>query len=137
MRHIRVKFTPEQRANLKRLAEYLLSKKLRAKFNMETYADSMHEFYGTSCGTVGCAIGHGPYAGIAKYPKESWIEYSDRAFGSVVHFSDWLFSDKWAKTDNTPRGAALRIKYTLKHGVPRDYFEQMEGDAPLCYLEGG
>lgn len=53
--------------NLKKLADYLMSGDLKAEFDMSTYDDdSGTNVLVVNCGTVGCAVGHGPYAGIEK-----------------------------------------------------------------------
>ena len=109
------------RKNLRILADYLESKKLKAAFSMETYsADG--ESYKPNCGAVGCAIGHGPYAGIPKRVSESWDAYDTRVFGLQGEALRWCFSSRWAEIDNTPEGAAKRIRYLLEHGAPPDDF---------------
>ena len=45
----------------------------------------------------------------------------------------WLFCAPWTKIDNTPEGAALRIEWLLKNGLPENWQEQMCGLDPLCY----
>ena len=80
------------------------------------------------CGTVACAIGHGPAAGVAPQGGEGWSDYTIRAFGdgendtsdrdTRVGVYTWAFHEAWAHYDNTPQGAAQRIRYALKHGVP-------------------
>ena len=79
------------------------------------------------CGTVACAAGHGPMAGIEAKPHESWTAYTDRVFGTKIngHFSEkdmyswhWMFGAVWTKIDNTPKGAAARIRRYLDRGVP-------------------
>jgi len=80
------------------------------------------------CGTVACAIGHGPAAGVAPQGGEGWSDYTIRAFGdgendtsdrdTRVGVYTWAFHEAWAHYDNTPLGAAQRIRYALKHGVP-------------------
>lgn len=114
--------TKRQRNNLIKLAKYLAQpkKNLKAKFSMEYYTDNHHHTgYSTECGTVGCAAGHGPYAGIKKYKNECWYKYVERAFG-VKLASDWLylFSTYWINHDNTPKGTAKRIIHYLENGVP-------------------
>jgi hypothetical protein len=125
------------RANLEKLAQYLLSDNLKAKFDMSRYTQDgwMSGHDRTDCGTVGCAAGHGPYAGIRKNEYETWEEYIERVF-DLDSFSvekRWCFGSPWAYTDNTPEGAGKRIIYMLKHGVPVDFSKQMSGKSPLCY----
>lgn len=98
------------------------------------------------CGSLMCIIGDCPAIGeefqmIAREMDEdecwlpSWGEYSVRITG-VDYFSpdwDYLFSGQWAGVDNTPKGAAARIRYYLEHGLPSDWEDQMRGNAPLSY----
>lgn len=115
--------TQEQRENLKTLAAYLLSGKLKAEFNMKNYTDNPTDFYAPICGSIGCAVGHGPYAGIPKKDRERWDAYVHRVFGVEVFeykintIFSWLFGGGWIYHDNTPEGAAKRIIYYLKNGV--------------------
>jgi len=74
------------------------------------------------CGAVACAVGHGPSAGILfdsddlfyASGKPSWDNYTQAKFVDVdsQEFA-WLFSGSWWRVDNTPRGAAARIRYLL------------------------
>lgn len=124
------------RENLKKLADYLLSNKLKANFNMEFFTGEVNEDQLTECGTIGCAIGHGPYAGIKKSAYEAWWKYSERVFGLDTGSDEWvyLFGHGWAYTDNTPQGSAKRINHLLENGLPSNWEEQMGGNAPLSYL---
>ena len=124
--------------NLRKLAAYLLSGELKAHFDMEVFSDSCPGGLSmeTICGTVGCAAGHGPYAGIPKEEGEEWPDYIDRQFG----FSDydfnhsWCFDGGWRHVDNTPEGAAKRILWLLDNGLPDNASDQAQQKAPLCYL---
>lgn len=163
MEHIEVRLiTQKQRNNLKQLADYLI--KLPDDYNhfdMNFYfavrpydnigfqevknpLSSSLKGYLHKCGTVACAIGHGPDAGILPELKEyysSWEIYEEEMFGAgnIVYeesllLHDWLFSHHWRNKDNTPHGAAKRIYYFLEHGVPSDHYYQMnKEDYPLCY----
>lgn len=86
-----------------------------------------------SCGTAACAVGHGPAAGLFVLPSEidmgaifspvRWFEYAHRVFG-VSEFSNdfiYMFGGGWAEVDNTPKGAARRIRHYVAHGVPEDF----------------
>lgn len=78
------------------------------------------------CGTAGCAVGHAPFVQGISRPKENewWGEYSDRITfdkNLVVYKSgehddlwDFLFGSNWVHVDNTPQGAARRIRAVLK-----------------------
>lgn len=65
----------------------------------------------TTCGTVACAVGHGPAAGIMPLEEEYWLSYAIRNFGEDAYFA--LFSGAWAEYDNTLAGAIDRINKYL------------------------
>ena len=111
------------RENLEKLAAYLEGGNLKARFDMITYAEN-GECYKDTCGSVGCAIGHGPYAEIPKNPSETWEEYCYRVFGISWLSKEWkfCFSASWQTVDNTPRGAAKRIRWLLS-GKSIDCYE--------------
>ncbi|SKB62920.1 hypothetical protein [Sphingopyxis flava] len=111
------------RDNLNKLADYLLALPPDYDdFDMGTFCripgteveylpqDSVH-----SCGTVACALGHGPRAGIKPELDEGWRGYCLRQFGLRwwSEEAEWCFSGEWALVDDTPRGAGLRIKWLL------------------------
>lgn len=128
-----------QRGNLHRLAVYLWDLP-QAVFDMADYSVDGHS-PSEGCGTIGCAVGYGPNAGIAANNGDTdWIYYLERVFISHAQDPDeqlwsWCFSDEWAEKDNSPRGAACRILYMLRYGLPDDWEDQLyEDDAPLCYL---
>lgn len=111
--------TPTHRndANLMLLAEYLDSGNLQARFSMRQFAEAGRGGKdGRNCGSVGCVLGHGPYAGIPK-DYESWPEYGARAFLSPQQPTGWwiwdfLFSAEWSdvRGQDTPEAAAARIR---------------------------
>lgn len=144
--HRRYRCTREQRANLEKLADFLLKTDLAEyQFNMRSFAagSMAHVFEPAGmeydCQTVACAVGYGPAAGVRPLPQDrGWMSYADRVFGT--HGGDnsndgfgFMFESKWYSTDNTPEGAAKRIRYVLEHGVPKDWRAQMNGAKPLCY----
>ena len=123
--------------NLLILADYLESLPADYKhFGMELYinlvtpADRKQyalrngglEKYG--CGTVACAVGHGPSAGflfledeIDSFDEPKWFQYCERVFGiePYSYLFDFMFGSEWESVDDTHYGAAARIRYT------RDY----------------
>lgn len=128
--------------NLDKLATYLEQLPVDYKhFDMEGYYDKDHQLtreqaldYALNnggvdkfdCGTVACAVGHGPAAGILLTLNETtifgapdWDRYSKR-FADGGDF-EWLFSSYWADMDNTHRGAAARIRYLLAGNEIPDY----------------
>ena len=127
MKHTAFTPTDEQRANLLRLAAHLDLVVTNLRFDMGTFQNE--------CGTIGCACGHGPSLGIARNDRETWLDYAERAFSAGVfdpaHF--WMFGGAWQGIDNTPRGAASRIRYALVHGIPENHSKQARGLAPLSY----
>ena len=46
---------------------------------------------------------------------------------------NYLFGQEWTHTDNTPKGAAQRIRYVVKNGLPKYSNAEMKGDAALSY----
>jgi len=156
-KHKELEATEEQRANLDKLATYLEAlPEGYDHFDMRWYFEALDDFDALDdfealgltpdtdivalssgrcttehlnvCGTVACAIGHGPAAGVAPQGGEGWSDYTIRAFGdgendtsdrdTRVGVYTWAFHEAWAHYDNTPLGAAQRIRYALKHGVP-------------------
>src|SRR3546814_12476889 len=74
------------------------------------------------CGSVGCALGHGPRAGIHPVlDDDTWPDYCESQFG-MRWFSDeaeWCFGGAWSMIDDTPRGAGLRIRLMLERSEER------------------
>ncbi len=133
--------------NLAQLAAYLRTLPADYKdFDMENYAvatarDSRYNIAlatTTICGTVACAVGHGPNAGIAPLPVEDWVDYTERAFG-VGRSTDAnmvFFGGIWTGWDNTPRGAGARIAYLLDNPTAHalgSLCHAAHGEQPLCY----
>jgi hypothetical protein len=90
------------------------------------------------CGTVACAAGHGPAAGVPRADDErDWNKYLDRAFGGSNVKSVYcpMFSADWANWDNTPRGAAARIIYALTHLTAQYLHPCNDGDVPALYAQ--
>ena len=133
--HTKPTLSAAQRKNLEKLALFLqkLPKKsfdmefYRVKFTIDADGDVVEEQQFQprqwKCGSVGCAIGWGPAAGIS-IPKDvtNWISYSNRQLGA--NEDDvwlWCFDADWVGRNSTPKGAARRILYILEHGVPPVY----------------
>lgn len=138
--------TEEHRANLRQLAAHLRTRPSEA-FNMRRFARAPG-FVGdvmpagaAACGTVCCALGSGPAAGLPALCSEGWGSYGRRVFGfdsldpetHEVRIWEWMFASSWIHTDNTPAGAAARIEWWLDRGLPPDSVGQCLGVAPLCY----
>tara|TARA_R110002094_G_scaffold153354_5_gene140891 strand:- start:3436 stop:3891 length:456 start_codon:yes stop_codon:yes gene_type:complete len=115
------------RKNLKKLADYLAAlPQDYTEFDMTCYASDGLSPYEThhTCGTVGCAIGHGPKVkGLEALPEEGWTGYIKRVCGFEEESReyDWVFDGFWSDVDNTTTGAALRIYTLLDSGVPEGF----------------
>lgn len=126
------------RENLQTLATYLAyaEKPPEVRFDMETFSDDEHRCSdSTVCGTVGCAAGFGPFAGIPKLPEELWTQYTERQFGVDAREFDWCFIASWKQVDNTPEGAAKRIQRMLNTGVPSSFDPNDMDDFLYDYLD--
>lgn len=132
--------------NLETLANYLEALPAGYRhFSMWTYLShyGRHDYFhpvdaGVSemeCGTVACAVGHGPAAGLAALPGENWEAYEQRVFGVTLAEWTWCFASSWGAIDNTPQGAAKRIRYMLELGVPWDARDQLNGEAPYLFAK--
>jgi hypothetical protein len=124
------------RENLQKLATGLRGP-LLADFDMDDWCD-IYSHRSSTCGTVGCAVGHASYLVAAKIPQETWSRYAERVFGinklTVPEFI-WCFFAGWQKVDNTPEGAADRIEWMLNKGLPGSshVYKMLMGYEPLCY----
>lgn len=126
-------------ANLNRMADYIETIP-QEKFDMVDFRkDDLPTEY--ECNTVGCIIGHctilDEMSNMPKYP-DGWINFFlwSKQFTGLELNSDfwrWCFSGSWVSVDNTPTGAARRIRYTINNGIPENWKKQMYGDEPLIY----
>ena len=91
------------------------------------------------CGTSGCAIGWAPVVpGLEALEDDAtWSGYAARVFGVCEWDADFafMFSSSWKDKDNTPKGAAKRIRYFIEKGCPSntDIEDMMTGKKELCY----
>ena len=137
-----------RKANLLKLAAYLRELD-HEKFNMDKFYEyyenhnnqqsisltpdllETHDTEPNHCGSVACAVGCGPAAGIpvAESDEDCWEIYSGRVFvqsdvegnppNQFLANRTWafLFSGSWSRFDNTPTGAAERIQFVLENGL--------------------
>lgn len=89
------------------------------------------------CGTTACAAG---WAAVihkrlrmrvptkneslvagSEYMVIDWEKFSGKLTGHNMTLFKWLFDGSWTSWDNTPNGAARRIRYALKYGIPDDF----------------
>jgi len=126
--------------NMIRLASYLEEFVTQDMFDMSRFRrvqDSPHtiDFISkTDCGTIGCALGWCPFIeGLEplseeindKHPEAAkenpildWRAYCLRVIGTGTGSLNWnfLFSGSWDSFDNTPNGAAGRLRYLAANG---------------------
>lgn len=131
--------------NLLKLADFLDTVKPEA-FDIELYSNGDREAIDPAaiCGTVACALGWGPM--VIPPTKDDfllfefhWPAYCRRAFG-IGSYTDawhWCFDSAWGPLDNTPTGAAKRIRYLVERGVPHNWTAQTLGDVPYMFAGGG
>ena len=109
----------KHKTNLLKLADYLDT--LPDDYENFDMGEYMQDEYGETvwikeqnkpvCGTVACAVGHGPAAGIRVYGDADWEAYADRVFGEIPYEDfQYMFGSEWSHYDNTPKGAAARIR---------------------------
>lgn len=109
--------------NLEILSDYLISNNLKKKFSMDDFCIDPYDYQSLvspkkhRCGTIACAIGNGPDAGIEAGDAITWQQYSDNSFGIHVSSNFWLFmfGALWSDFDNTAVGAGHRIKFFLEN----------------------
>lgn len=125
------------RENLKKLADHLWGLPESYKgFGMTKYHSSAKVASGKHrCGSVACAVGHGPQAGIAPLWGEIWHHYAARVFTEDARERLWCFSGVWDSCDDTPRGAAQRIYYMLEKGLPETFVSFPSDDYPPMYAD--
>lgn len=119
-------------------------------FHMQWYRDYNGTYRETLeyCDTLGCILGHAttvlrkqfkvkipllPYSG----GRIDFDSLSSR-FGFHIGSPGWkyLFDSLWYNTDNTPTGAAQRIRWVVEHdGIPDNWWEQISGQSPLSYKD--
>lgn len=110
------------------------------KFDVEIYREvNNHDTH--ECESVGCTIGHCTV--LDKWENIPLTLYYDidynqwsKQFTGITKMSEWeyLFGCDWKDVDNTPTGAAKRIRNFVENGLPEDWDEQMHGTAPLSYI---
>jgi hypothetical protein len=123
------------REALRKLADHLETKVSQQQFDMAEYRND--------CGTVGCALAHAtdcvapmPNIPVGRTPTcYDWEHYADDQFGTRPWQYEWLwcFGPDWAAVDNTPSGAARRIRHLLDFGLPDNWERQAAGLDPLSY----
>ena len=126
------------RENLSRMADYIETIP-QEKFDMERFRTG--EIKHHECDTVGCVLGHCTILDKNPLPMVDGIyinfdSWSLDFTGLDPSTDEWyyLFGCQWFAVDNTPTGAAKRIRHFLENGLPTDWREQILGYAPLSYM---
>lgn len=132
------KYNPNM-ANLQRMADYIKDIP-QAKFDMlhfrigqsKTIAtDSVSDILGH------CTILHNSSDPIPRdiHGDISAVLWSQVFTGIPRDTATWeyLFGSLWKYSDNTPKGASLRIEYYINNGLPRSWREELEGNVKLSY----
>ena len=131
------------RENLGRMSDYIRTIS-QEQFSMIDYRSGQQETI--ECDSVGCIIGHCTILDLPEnIPIRTYFHgggnsklfdiWSTRFTGLESHSKEWLwcFAYYWKYSDDTPEGASKRIDYLLDNGLPKNWYEQMHGEAPLCY----
>ncbi len=113
----------------------------KVKFDMNCFSEADSLVNAMTCGSVGCAVGVAPYAGIVKSEHETWVEYAYRCFGAQHDYEalkpgehdafnnwNWMFSAKWATYWNKPKYSAMRIRHRLKFDTVKDMMDSFEAN---------
>lgn len=130
--------------NLLKMADYIENVPQDA-FNMGFYRTGNEHKH--NCDSIGCIIGHcvilDSFTNIPFYHDVFGIYcidfdlWSQQYTGIRSYSMSWryLFSPEWSyrPTDNTPKGAAKRIRYYVKNGLPENWYLQITGREPLSY----
>jgi len=126
------------KGNLERMADYIETIP-QEKFDMWKFRTG--EKVDHECGSVGCATGHCTVLDENPLPLDKsgdidFLAWSKEFTGLDPDSDEWLylFAGDWAAVDNTPTGAAQRIRYVNRNGVPRYWYNEVKGRAPLSYF---
>lgn len=123
--------------NLLKMADYIETVP-QEKFGMKLFRFGDENT--PECNSVGCIIWHCTILDTEPLPRDldggiDFYKWSKSFTGISPFTNDWeyLFSWAWVMTDNTPTGAAKRIRHYVENGLPENWYNIMFGDAPLPY----
>ena len=131
-----------KRDNLQLMADHLKISVNQDNFDMDQYRGDIDDFSDPECGSAGCTVGTCTVLDVENVIKNftfpngeiNFRAWSEDFTGIYRAEWAWCFGYAWAKTDNTPIGAALRIEWLLNHGLPDEWDCQMYGREELCYM---
>lgn len=113
--------------------EYLEKNVPEEMFDMYAYRAAYgpgwrEEYRNPECRTVGCAVGHLTAIDAKGFIETFFDYYQWSRHYFELSMDDWsfLFSDQWAKTNNTVMGVLNRISYLLVNSC-QDLIEQYVG----------
>ena len=119
-----------ERRRLRKLGKFLLTVN-QEQFDMASYITPMYGTFSSGpraaknrlsdCGTSACAIGWAAFLFPKLAAQASYYDdLSSKLFGIDLLNYDWkfLFSEEWAKYNNSPEFAAKRISVYLEKGLP-------------------
>lgn len=80
------------------------------------------------CGTSACAVGWAAVIHPTLSRKVEYTALAQKLYGDWFHINsepwEFLFGGSWDIIDNTPEGAAKRIRFLLEHeGIPAGFSE--------------
>lgn len=126
--------------NLLKMADYIETIP-QESFDMSDYRTGQWET--PECNSVGCIIGHCTVLDkVTAANVKMWDETIDFQLWSYsftkinVESAEWdyLFHSMWKYADNTPTGAAKRIRYFVENGLPDTWEEEMYRECKLSYM---
>lgn len=128
----------KQLERLSKLADFLETEIGNKQFNMEKYRAEQSDNFSdnetnscsfidkNNCGTIGCALGWGPFvtrtqnSDFTDNYSLDWHRFSKRAFGLDLNNNEasYLFSGDWAKSvkGKTRMAAVKRIRAVVSNG---------------------
>jgi hypothetical protein len=118
--------------NLLRMADYIETVP-QEKFDMYHYRNGDKK--SPECDSVGCVIGHSTILDpvltmdLVIEGEIFFSRFDSRFCATDTDEQLYLFSSDWKFYDNTPAGAAQRIRFFVKNGLPENWREY-----PLDYL---
>lgn len=96
----------------------------------------------SKCQGIGDILGHCTILdnGLLPLYEDGFIDFITWSeefteIGWISNSNEWhfLFWSEWVYTDNTPTGAAKRIRYLVENGLPENWMEIIEGEDPIPY----
>lgn len=135
--------TPEQYANAQKHWTKLINGEISGGFDMELFLHSGAYENPHVCGTAGCSLGYVPETlglNFKDFERASGYLNDDKAsmllgidYDENENEWEWCFSSSWVDTDNTTKGAGIRMRILFEDGLPINWGAQMNGDHHLMY----